>query len=218
LVQLHEFGEIELWLLEDLGLSDHAVVLEWVDLAALFLDLFTNLFFNKDLCELLEGRFLDCCLHNLHHLLSDELLVGSLGEAGCLDLSLGSLGEGNCEQSKDVPIGGLGLNEGLDKGVPFLDHGAGLVSGNVHTVEVSIAVESLDLVNLELKLSPGDWLRLVVAISKGDAENTTSQTVSGVLLTGGLVARGQSDTSFVVSWGKDVIPLFLGEWVSAKTK
>lgn len=31
-IKLHEFGEIELWLLEDLGLSDEAVVLEWEDL------------------------------------------------------------------------------------------------------------------------------------------------------------------------------------------
>lgn len=46
LVKLHESGEIELWLLEDLDLSNHAVVAEWVDLAALLLDLFANLFFN----------------------------------------------------------------------------------------------------------------------------------------------------------------------------
>ena len=45
LVELHEFGKIELWLLEDLDLSDHAVVLEWVDLAAFVLDLFANFFF-----------------------------------------------------------------------------------------------------------------------------------------------------------------------------
>ena len=46
LIELHELGEIELGLLEDLDLSNHAVVLEWENLAALFLDLFTNLFFN----------------------------------------------------------------------------------------------------------------------------------------------------------------------------
>jgi hypothetical protein len=45
LVQLHEFGQIELWLLKDLGLSNHAVVLEWEDFAALVLDLFANFFF-----------------------------------------------------------------------------------------------------------------------------------------------------------------------------
>lgn len=45
-VKLHELGKIELWLLEDLNLSDHAVVLEWVDLGAFLLDLFANFFFN----------------------------------------------------------------------------------------------------------------------------------------------------------------------------
>ena len=46
LVKLHEFGEIELWLLEDLDLSNHAVVLEWEDLVALLLHFLTNLFIN----------------------------------------------------------------------------------------------------------------------------------------------------------------------------
>jgi hypothetical protein len=45
-VKLHKLGKIELWLLEDLNLSDHAVVLKWVDLGALSLDLFANFFFN----------------------------------------------------------------------------------------------------------------------------------------------------------------------------
>ena len=46
LVKLHKLGKIELGLLEDLDLSNHAVVTEWVDFAALLLDLFANLFFN----------------------------------------------------------------------------------------------------------------------------------------------------------------------------
>jgi len=46
LVQFHEFGQIELGLLEDFDLSDHAVILKWEDFAALLLNLFTNLFFN----------------------------------------------------------------------------------------------------------------------------------------------------------------------------
>lgn len=45
-VKLHKLGKIELWLLEDLNLSDHAVVLKWVDLGAFRLDLFANFFFN----------------------------------------------------------------------------------------------------------------------------------------------------------------------------
>lgn len=46
LVQLHELGKIELGFLEDLDLSDHAVVLQWEDFAALCLDLLANFFFN----------------------------------------------------------------------------------------------------------------------------------------------------------------------------
>merc|ERR1712070_878733 len=46
LVQFHEFGEIELWLLEDLDLSDHAVVLEWEDFRGVFLNLFSDFLFN----------------------------------------------------------------------------------------------------------------------------------------------------------------------------
>lgn len=46
LVKLHEFGEIELWLLQDLDLSNHAVVLQWEDLVALLLHFLTNLFIN----------------------------------------------------------------------------------------------------------------------------------------------------------------------------
>ena len=67
---------------------------------------------------------MNSCLHNLHHLLNDQLLMGVLGIAGGLDLLLGSLSESDAEQSEDETIGGLGLNVSLDKGVPFLDHGA----------------------------------------------------------------------------------------------
>jgi hypothetical protein len=49
LVELHELGKIELGLLEDLDLSDHAVVLEGVDLGALSLDLFANFFLDAKL-------------------------------------------------------------------------------------------------------------------------------------------------------------------------
>ena len=47
MIELHEFGKIELGLLEDLDLSNHAGILKWEDFrAALLLNLFTNFFFN----------------------------------------------------------------------------------------------------------------------------------------------------------------------------
>ena len=109
---------------------------------------------------------MNSCLHNLHHLLDDELLVGGVCEAGGLNLFLGSLGEGDGEKSEGESVGGLGLDGGLDEGVPLLDHGTSLISSDVHTIEVGVAVESFDLVNLELELSPGLSLGLVVAVSK----------------------------------------------------
>jgi len=105
-------------------------------------------------------------LHNLHHLLSNELLVGGFGIAGSLNLSMCFLSESNAEHSQNVSVGSLCLNKGLNKGVPLFDHGASLVSGDVHTVEVGVAIETLDFSNLELELSPVLSLLGVVAISE----------------------------------------------------
>lgn len=155
-------------------------------------------------------------LHNLHHLLSNELLVGSLGVAGGFNLSWCFLGESNAEHSDNVSIEGLGLNVSLNERVPLSDHGASLISSDVHTVEVGVAVKSLDLIDLELKLSPVLGIGRVVAVSKGGGENTTSQTVSRVDETGSLVDWGHGDLSLVKSRGKDVVPFFLSEWVATK--
>jgi len=154
LVQLHEFGEIEFGLLEKLNLPDHAVVFEREDLGALFLDLFTNVVLNNDFDKVLEGVLLDLLLHDLHHLLTDELLVRSLGIAGSLDLLLGLLCESNAEHSEDVAILGLSLNESFNEGMPFLDHGSTVVPGDIHAIEIGITVKAFDFLNLELKLLP----------------------------------------------------------------
>ena len=153
-------------------------------------------------------------LHDFHHLGSDQFSMGSLGVTGGFDLSLGSLGESNGEKTDLEAIGGLGLHESLDNGVPFLDHGASLISGDVHTSEVGIAVESLDLIDLELELSPGLWLRLVVAVSERCGDNTTSERISGDFLSSGLVTWGKGNASLVEAWGEYIVPLFSREWVA----
>jgi hypothetical protein len=153
-------------------------------------------------------------LHNLHHLLSDELLVGSFGIAGCFNLSWSFLGESKAEHSNDVSIGGLGLNVALNKRVPLLDHGACLISGDVHTVEVGVAVVSLDLIDLELKLSPVLSIGRVVAVGESGGENTTSQGISTVDETGSLVDWGHGDLSLIKSWGKYIVPFLSSEWVA----
>lgn len=44
LVKFEELGKIELGFLEELNLANHAVILEWEDSAAFFLNLFADFF------------------------------------------------------------------------------------------------------------------------------------------------------------------------------
>jgi len=80
-------------------------------------------------------------------------------------LPAGASGEANCEHSEQVSISGLGLNEGLDGCVPLLNDGAELVPGDVHSVEVGVAVEALDFFNLHLHFAPG-LVVVAVKVSK----------------------------------------------------
>lgn len=157
-------------------------------------------------------------MHDLHHLLSDKLLLGCLSVASGLHLSWCLLCETDREHSHDVTIRGLSLGEGLDKGVPFLDHSTSVITSDVHTMEVGVAVESLDFIDLELELSPGgaDLWVWSIAIVKGDLDDTTPETITGLLKTGSLVARHESHNSFIKSWGQHIVPLFTGEWMGSK--
>lgn len=103
--------------------------------------------------------------HDFHHLLTDQLLLGTLGIAGGSDLSLSSPSEADAEHPEEVSIRSLGLHKSFNKSVPFLHEGAKLISGDVHSVEVSKAVISLDFFNLDLHFSPGVVLLISVQIS-----------------------------------------------------
>jgi len=184
LVQLHEFGQIELRLLDNLDLSDHAVT-EWENFMTLLLNLVSNIFFNQNFDKISELVLLDSGSHDLHHLLSDHLLVRRFQVAGSFDLVWRLLGESNCEHSDDETISCLGLNETFNKGVPFLDHLAGMIPGDVNSVEISVTIKSLDLLDLELNLSVGVWVLILsslvaVAVSQIESENTPFQTISGI--------------------------------------
>jgi len=131
--------------------------------------------------KLLESRFLGLVDHNLHHLLADKLALGSLGVASSADLAVGSLGEANAEHTEEVAIEGLCLNEGLNGSVPLLDNGAKLITSDVHAVEVGVAVEALDLLYLNLHLSPSLFVAVSVQISQRYLKHTSFQAVSSDL-------------------------------------
>jgi hypothetical protein len=115
--------------------------------------------------------------HYLHHLLADSLDLRRFGVAGGSDLSAGSLGEANGEHSEEITILGLGLDKGLNSSVPLLDNGAQLISGDVHSVEVGVAIKSLDFFDLDLNLSPGQLVAVSVQISQRYLEHTAFQAV-----------------------------------------
>jgi len=93
----------------------HEHVLEGVELGALLGDLLADLFGEQLLEEVLERRFLALVNHNLHHLLADVLDLGSLGVAGSLHLFVLAAGERDAEQTDEVAILCLGLDESLDQ-------------------------------------------------------------------------------------------------------
>ena len=88
-------------------------------------------------------------------------------------------GEGDAEHADLVTIDGLGLREGLDRGVPLLDESAELVSGDVHTVEVGVAVVALDFFALDAHLSPSLLVSILVEVTERDVENATTEGVGG---------------------------------------
>jgi len=213
-VKLHELGEIELGLLEDLGLVDEDV-LEGEDFVALVSDLLGDGVGEDLLEDVLERGFLGLVDHDFLHLLSDLLLLGVLGVASSLNLTVLSSGEGNGEESDEVTVVGLGLDESLDERVPLLDEGAHLVSGDGASGEVGEAIESLNFLNLELDDSPCEIVLVFsVKIGLGDLEDTASERVGGDVLSLGLVARSQSgDSDLEKGRGTDVVPFFLVESV-----
>jgi len=214
LVQLHQLGQIELGLLQDLGLV-YEDVLEGEDFGALVSDRLgdgvgENLF--EEILEVVGSALLE---HNLHHLLTDGLDLGTTGVAGGLDLAVLASGESNGKESAEVAVGGLGLDEALDEGVPFLDEGAHLVSGDGQTVEVGEALETLNFLNLELDDSPSEVLLVVLGqVSVADAENAASEGVSGDVLSSSLVAGGErGDSHLEERGGTHVVPLLFDEGV-----
>ena len=141
-MELHKSGDVDLWLFDDLDLADIAIV-DWVDWADPLFNIFSNGVRQEFGDESSDVSVLDFLVDSLYHFLSDELDLLRLGVGGFLLLVLLFLGKGNDENSEVVVVGGFDIDVHVDHGVPFFDHGADLVSGQRHTVEVEHAVFAL---------------------------------------------------------------------------
>jgi len=211
-VKFGQSVEIELRLLDDLDLADVAV-LNRVDWHSGFGDVACNGVWEEFLDQLWDVAVGDLLGDDFGHLLSDLFDLLGLGVGGLFDLTLGLLlGESNNEHSQVVAVGGFGVNGALDQGLPFFDHTADLVSGERHTVEVQDAVLALDIFADELEFSVA--LTVVVEVGLVAVVDSTFESVSGHLVTGGSGDQGVSDVPDLEDgWGFDLVPIFLGEWV-----
>ena len=91
-----------------------------------------------------------------------------------------------------------------------------MIPSDVHTVEVCVAIMTLDFINLELQLPPWSHLLLLlwsIAVVERDADHTSSKVLTGLHLTLCLVTRHQRSHTLLESWNKDIVPLLLGEWM-----
>lgn len=98
-----------------------------------------------------------------------------LGITCLLHLKLLLLGETNTEHPQKISISGLNINMSLDHGLPFLDHGAQFVAGQVHAMEVGQNITSLDFLSHEFELPEGHFI--ILKVSQGDLKHTPLQTV-----------------------------------------
>jgi len=174
LIEFHELGKIELGLLEDLNLADKDI-LKREDLWAVLLNLLADLFREYLFENILKGWFSSLSNHDFHHLLAKLLLVGCFSVAGGLNLVSVTAGESNCEHSNEVTIGSFSLDESLNSWVPLFDKRTEFIAGDVHSMEVGVAVEALDFFNLDLHLSPCDLMSIVVKFTKWNSENTSTE-------------------------------------------
>ena len=65
--------------------------------------------------------------------------------------------------------------------MPLLDKGAELISGDVHAVEVSVAIVAFNFFALDTDLSPGLLVSVLVEVTERDVEDASTEGVSGDL-------------------------------------
>ena len=173
-----ELGDIESRSLEGLDLSDDAVG-NGEDLLGLGGDIGGDFLLDELDDEVLEGGLGDFLGDDLNHLLSDLLDLGSLGVGGGLELVLASLGEGDGEESEEEAVRGLGVDGGLNEGVPLSDQRAKVIFSGVHAVEVSESSSVFGLrsvIDDELDFLVGKGA-LAVQVSQIDLEDSSLEGI-----------------------------------------
>jgi len=213
LMELHKLGDVELGLLEDLALANEDI-LDGEDALALLLDLLGDGLGDEFLHQVAEGATGGLVGHDLTHLVADLLVLHGVGVGGGLDLIVLAGGEGDAKQADGVAVVGLDLAAGLDGGLPLLDEGAELVTGQGHAVEVGEAVAALDVLNHEGDLAVA-LILIVVEIGEVHLDDAVLESVRGDLGALGTGHKGLAALALTeIGRSLDVVPFLLQEGVS----
>jgi len=212
-VKLHKLRDIELGGLEDLALSDEAV-LDRVDGGAGALNILAHGLRNELADDLLEVAGRGLTVHHLEHLCSDAADFRALSIAGLLELVGLLLGEGDAEKAEGVAVSGLHINVGLDEGLPLADKAAKSVGGEAHAPEVGKAVLALHILASKTDLPVG-LILVLVKVSQVHLEDAALQTLGSDLGSLGLSNEGLSAVPLREhGGGLNVIILLLGEGIN----
>jgi len=210
-VHLHQFVNIELWLLQCLHFADVAIV-KRVNSLARFLDVATHGVGEQFVDHVLQifGGNLSC--NDLDHLLSDGTDLRGLRVRGFLVHVGTSARETDGEDSEQIPVGGFDVTVSFDARLPFLHEGSQLVGGHRHPVKVRHHILPLNVFADQLELSERDLV--LVEISLSHFEDAALETVAGDFCSDRSGDDGLADGSDVeVGRGFHVVPVFSGEGV-----
>jgi hypothetical protein len=209
----HKFGNIELRLLQNLDLTDVAI-LDGEDGRCLTCDLVANRGRDELLDKRLEVSLGSQLVHDTDHLSTDRSDLCGLGVACILDLVVLRASECNAEHTHDVTIGRSAVNVSFDDRLLFTDQTAQLVACHIHTVEVSQAVEPLNILDTKSDLSESQGF-VLVQVGEADLDNSALQTIRCNLSSSGLGNEGLT----AVLDGKDrrrneLVPFFFEKGIN----
>ena len=204
----HQFGNIKFRLLEDLDLSDVAI-LDGEDGAALLGDLVSDGSRNEFLDKRLEVSLGTEFGHVRDHLGTDRSALCGFGIASGRDLVVLGSREGDAKETDGVSIGSTAIDVGLNDSLLFANQRAKLVTGHVHTVEIHETVVPLNVLDTETDFAVGESF-ILLEIGERNFDDTSLQVIRGNLLSLGL--GNQRLTAILLGkdrWGDQFVPFFL---------
>ena len=96
--------------------------------------------------------------------------------------------------------------------MPLLDDSAKFITSDIHAVEVGVAIEALNFLDLHLHLSPSLLVAVSVQISQRYLKHMALKAVCRLLLASSSVAGGDCRSADIENGGHvDIVPFLLLE-------